>query len=90
MNADTEILTRVMQLVAQTKKLGSGVDGALLSGQHYMFNLTTRKGAKRFSTEKLAIALAKKGWSLDDVQKLIESCQDDNEPSKIFKVVELL
>lgn len=73
-------------LISEAKKSNSKTDGVILVAQDYTFELECKKPARRFSKDKLKVALSKRGWPLDQIDVLIEECEEDGEPAKTYMV----
>lgn len=77
----------IADMVKATKDNGAGESAVIAGGQHYVFDLTTRKGATRLDNTALKNALqVKHGMPGAVVEKLFADCSKSNEPSKMFTV----
>lgn len=79
--------SKIEQTLNDTIKLDIGQSSNLLSGQHYQFNLTTKKPANRLSEAKLRNTLMMKHkLTAEQVEDLISSCKEAGNPTKMFTV----
>lgn len=62
----------------------------IASGQHYALQYTAGTPAHRFKKDKLGSYLSKLGWSHKEIQALIASCSEYDEPSSSYEAIQLL
>lgn len=84
-----DVATRVLRAVADTKKNATGSAVTLMDGEHYSLVLKPKIGASYLDAAKLRTTLMKDHkMSLDQVDKLMESCTLRREPSLSYEVTE--